>query len=1047
MKYEASPIPRYNQVRSFVPNPMALSQSFVLFTLVLAAGISGVSIAQERMPTPQLSAVFPPGGKPGTTVELSATGNDLDEADKLLLTHPGITAAVKVSTPTDFEKVARPLYGNFTVTIAGDVPPGIYEARTIGRFGVSNPRSFVVGSLNEVIDSAGNESADKPMEIAVGTTVSGRVNANSYDYYKLPLKAGERVLIDCWAQRIDSRMDPTVVVLNAAGREIARVRDTVGNDPVLDFTAPAEGIYTLKLSDGVYGGGPDYVYRLTVASTPFIDFVFPPSAAPGSNGPFTLYGVNLPGGQPADGMTMQGSPLQKLVVNIAAPGDEAAKTQLAVGLLGRTQRAWQDGFEYRLAAPQGSSNPVTVYFARAGVVPETEPNSLAAEAQKLTLPCEIVGQFYPAGDNDYYQFDAKKGEVYWIEVASHQLGIDADPFLTISRITKNEKGEEQIAEIAQVDDPQERQNRIGSDFDTSNDDPSYKFTAPEDGSYRVLVRDQFGTARRDPSIVYRLSMTRAQADFRLVATTDPPRMGDPNNQPQIAVAPLLLKKGGTVLVPIKVERRHGYEGDITISADGLPAGVTAAPAVIGGNVESASLVLSAAENVTAALAPIRIVGKATIDGKEVAREARYCQTVWGTQNRQQQLPEFRLTQTLQLGIVDREMQAATILPAEDKIYETSVGGNVEVPVNVARRGEFKEAIKLSGGGLPNEIRFPDVNVDGAAAQAKVAIPLNQQNIKPGMYTFYLKGETKQKYVRNAEAIPAVEADQKQFEETQKAIQQTAQTAEQTRNQANQKAQESQTATAQATQNKQTATTEQQQKAAALKAATDKLNAAKEAAAKDEANQALKDALALATKELEVATAQAKEADDKLAVADKALTDAQANQKTAEEAKVKGEADLKAAQDKVAQANQFKQQLDQRVNQVRQQNQPKDIPFIVVSTPIKLRIAKAPHTATVGAPLAIKQNEKQPLTVTLARLYGYDQPLEVIFEPQGVAGISGNNQNVPNGQNEGKLEVTAAANAPVGEHVCNVKVRARWNNVQSEVNVPVTIKIEAAAVAK
>jgi len=1023
--------------------------SRALLALVFSlSALTGFTLnAQERLPTPQLSAVFPPGGKPGTTVEVSTAGADLDEADKLLFTHPGITAAIKMSTPTEFEKTAKPLFGQFTVTVAADVPPGTYEARTIGRFGVSNPRPFVVGTLNEIVDMGGNESPDKPLEIVVGSTVSGRVNPNSYDHFKLPLKAGERVLIDCSAQRIDSRMDPVIAVLSPSGKELARMRDTIGDDPVLDFTAPAEGAYTIKLSDGIYAGGPEYVYRMTVAATPFVDFVFPPAAVPGSNGPFTVYGVNLPGGQPAEGMSMQGIPLQKLVVNIPAPGDEAAKIQLAVGPLGRPQRAWQDGFEYRLSTPQGPSNPLTIYFARATVTLEAEPNSETAQAQKLTLPCEVAGQFYPAGDNDYFQFDAKKGEGHWIEVASHQLGVDADPYLTVLRVTKDEKGEEQANEIAQVDDPQERQNRIGTDFDTTSDDPSYKFTAPEDGTYRLLVRDQFGTARNDPSVVYRLSITPEQPDFRLLAATDPPKMGDPNNQQRTDVAPLLLKKGGTVLVPVKIERRHGFEGDITITAEGLPAGVAAAPALVGGKVEEASLVLTAAENVTAGLTAIKIVGKANIAGKEMIREARYCETVWGTQNRQQQMPEFRLTKSLQLGIIDREMQPATVQPAEDKVFETALGGKVEFAVNVVRRGEFKEAIKLSTGGLPNEIRPPEVNVDAAAAQATYAVPLTQQNIKPGMYTFYLRGETKQKFIRNPEAVAQIEAEQKQFADLQVTFQQAAQAAEQTRNQANQKAQEAQNALNQATQNKQAAATEQQQKAAALKAATDKLNQAKEAAAKDAANQALKDAEAQAAKELEAATAAGKQADEKLAAADKALTDAQTNQKAAEEAKVKGEADLKAAQDKVNQANQFKQQLDQRVNQTKQQNQPKDVQFVVVSTPIKLRIAEAPFTATVAAPLAIKQNEKQPLTVPLTRLYGFDQNVEVNFEPQGVPGLSAGNQNVPNGTNEAKLEVTAGGNTPPGEHKCNLKVRGRWNNVQSELNVPVVIKVEAAAAAQ
>ena len=46
------------------------------------------------------------------------------------------------------------------------------------------------------------------------------------------------------------------------------------------------------------------------------------------------------------------------------------------------------------------------------------------------------------------------------------------------------------------------------------------------------------------------------------------------------------------------------------------------------------------------------------------------------------------------------------------------------------------------------------------SSGKFELQLNQQNIKPGAYTFFMRGETKRKYVRNPEAIPAIEAEQK-----------------------------------------------------------------------------------------------------------------------------------------------------------------------------------------------------------------------------------------------------------------------------------------------
>ena len=1015
--------------------------SFVGIFVCACAAWTSAALAQ--LPVTQLTSVFPPGGKPGTTVEVTLSGNDLEDVDKLVFSHGGITGAPKMSMPTEFEPTPKPLAGQFTVQIAADVPPGTYEVSAIGRFGMSNPRTFVVGTLNEVLDAGGNNAPEKALDLPVGSTLSGRVDANQYDFLRLPLKAGERVLIDCWAQRMDSRMDPTMVLLNPAGREITRVRDTVGADPVLDFTAPAEGPYLLKVYDAVYAGGPEYFYRLTVAAAPFVDFVFPPSGPAGSNNAYTIYGRNLPGGQPAEGLTIGGVPLQKVQVNIALPGDEAGKTQLALGMLAPPRRAWQDGIEFRLPTPQGPANPVTVYVARANPVVEQEPNNEGAAAQKITLPCEYQGQFYPQRDIDWVQFDAKKGETYWIECISHQMGLDADPYFALFRVTKNDKGEEQLSDIAQVDEAQERNQRIGSEFDTTSDDPSYKFAVPEDGTYRLMVRDQFGDGRNDPSFVYRLVIKPAEPDFRLLAYADTPA-GPQRDQNQTRLASAVVRKGGSTVIEVIVNRRDEFDGDITIGVEGLPAGLTCPGAIISGGVDKAVLVITAAEGAGAWAGPIKIVGRGKMGDREIVREARYAAVVWGTQNRQQQPAEFRLTKTMQLGVIDKDTEPALVQIGEDKVWETSLGGNVEIPITVTRRGEFKENLKLVAAGLPNEIRPKEVNLDGNTNAGKFELQLNQGNIKPGTYTFYMRGETKRNYVRNPEAIPAAEAEQKRITDMFAMLTELAKTATTTKDQATKTAQETAAAAKTAEQKKTEAANNAKAKADAAKQAADKLTQAKEAAAKDAANQALADAAKVAETAATEAAAAQKKAEEELAVADKALADAQAAAKTAEEARVAAEAALKVANDKVTQANQVKQQIDQRVNQIKQANQPKDVQFAIASTPIKLKIVGSPIALTVNnPPAAVKQTEKIELPVTINRLYNFAEQVELTLQPpQGVQGLSIQQVNVPNGQTEGKLEINAAQNATPGQHACVVKAKGRFNNVQVETTAPVTITVEA-----
>ena len=140
----------------------------------------------------------------GSEIDLAATGTDLDEASALHFTHPGITATLKPDK-------------HFAVTIAPDVPAGIYDVRVSGLFGVSNPRAFVVGELPEAVKAQPNDKPETALEIPLGSVVSSNVNPSTADYFKFTAKAGQRVLIECLAPEIDSRLSPVLAVLDPAG--------------------------------------------------------------------------------------------------------------------------------------------------------------------------------------------------------------------------------------------------------------------------------------------------------------------------------------------------------------------------------------------------------------------------------------------------------------------------------------------------------------------------------------------------------------------------------------------------------------------------------------------------------------------------------------------------------------------------------------------------------------------------------------------------------------------------------------------------------------
>src|SRR5437867_13204613 len=119
---------------------------FVLSFLFLLMLLVGHGSLLAQLPVARLLTVFPPGGKVGSQVEVTLTGADLDEANQLHFSHPGITAKQKV---TGTNTVPEP--NKFLITIATNVTLGVYEARVVGRLGISNPRSLVVSNLPEAI--------------------------------------------------------------------------------------------------------------------------------------------------------------------------------------------------------------------------------------------------------------------------------------------------------------------------------------------------------------------------------------------------------------------------------------------------------------------------------------------------------------------------------------------------------------------------------------------------------------------------------------------------------------------------------------------------------------------------------------------------------------------------------------------------------------------------------------------------------------------------------------------------------------------------------
>jgi hypothetical protein len=545
-------------------------------------------------------------------------------------------------------------------------------------------------------------------------------------------------------------MEDVLTLQDAFGNELSRSR----HGGLLDFTAPEAGEFKLKLHDLIYRGGDDFFFRLAVQTSPWIDFIHPSAGVAGTKGKFTIYGRNLPGGSPAPGIGVDGKPLEKLEVEIQVPG-LGAEHRLQTSVLARPADAALDGFDYRLKSPQGVSNPFRLGFAGAPVIAGPLDMETVTKPEKVTVPCEYAGKFHPRGVATVLLFDARKGDVYWLEVFSQRLGFAADPFLLIERVTKNDKGEEGYAQVAELYDSDT--NLGGTEYNTATRDPVYRLEVKDDGQYRVQVRDLFNRSAAAPRHSYRLAIRKETPDFRLVAmAVQPPKV---NNDSRIAYTwTPLLRRNETQVIRVVAFRRDGFNGEITLTAEGLPAGVTAAPAKIEAGKNTATLALSAASDVKSWGGAIKINGRSKLGDQEVLREARSGSVVWHVQDFNNEAVQARLCRDLALGVCGSEQAALSLQPVDKNTFEVVAGGKVQIPIRLNRHTEFLEALKLKAVGVGALDSLPELEITTKTNLATLEIDLAKQKVPAGTHSFYLQAQTKGKYRSYASEAQATEGD-------------------------------------------------------------------------------------------------------------------------------------------------------------------------------------------------------------------------------------------------------------------------------------------------
>ncbi len=197
---------------------------------------------------PRPAAVYPAGGKAGSQVEFTFLGDAAGPIKKTVTLpaevqtkHPVFAEADGLSSPSpNWVRVSE-----IDNTLEAEPNDGLATATPAA---APLPHAF-----NGVIE--------KPADV---------------DWFKFAAKKDEKFTFIAHAKSIRSPLDPVLHIHNKDGGEIAGNDDAIGPDSKIDFTAPYEGDFFLRIHDHLNNGGVDYVYRIEVApATPALTLSIP----------------------------------------------------------------------------------------------------------------------------------------------------------------------------------------------------------------------------------------------------------------------------------------------------------------------------------------------------------------------------------------------------------------------------------------------------------------------------------------------------------------------------------------------------------------------------------------------------------------------------------------------------------------------------------------------------------------------------------------------------------------------------------------------------
>jgi hypothetical protein len=663
-----------------------------------------VIVEQPRDDVPALVALSPVAVRAGETTELAIGGERLAGLQAVLC--QGIELVEVTSLE---EKSAR-----LRVRTVPGAAPGVYPLHVLCEAGLSNPRMIVIDTAPQLVESEPNDVPQQATEITAPCGVSGVLKADDRDCFRFQVRAGDTLLFDLRASRIGSPLAGVLTLHDAQGLELRKAivaPHAIAPDMRLAHTFAREGAYCVCVSDLTYQGADFAPYHLHIGPA---DETAPLYAE-------AMYPLGGRAGQQTQ-VELSGGNLRQSVVH---------KVDLGADL---------DWSRKRLEIPGEGGMIVAPALFAAGRHPERleqEPNDNAEHAESIEWPLTLNGRFEKPGDRDCYRFRAATGDKLLIEMFAERLGTAIDGVLLVKDAAGRTIAEADDTTIAERLPPVIR----SADDAGITDDPRLEVTAPADGEYVIEVSDRYGHG--GPALAYRVEVCQEQQDFELLVQPGRVEPANPNDRrrnrarqimPQFdgrGGGALSIDRGGRGSLVVRAIRR-GFQGPITLSAAGLPAGLHMQPASIVAGQNQAIVDFYTDFDAQCSAGFVSIVGSAQDEAGRLTRRA--IQPV--------------LFAGLPLGAVAQRELEVVAIGISNRGAELAVRGTLAGPVTpggtsilrveLRRREGFQGPVELLAINLPTGLAIAPLTVP--ESQNEVELPLvAAADVTPGTRSLQLEG--------------------------------------------------------------------------------------------------------------------------------------------------------------------------------------------------------------------------------------------------------------------------------------------------------------------